>query len=64
MTKLALNGNIDPVIGRDTEVKRIAQILSRKKKNNVVIVGEAGVGKSALIEKLSYRAYEYRLSIL
>jgi len=53
LTKLALNGNIDPVIGRDTEVKRIAQILSRKKKNNVVIVGEAGVGKSALIEKLA-----------
>ena len=46
-------GKIDPVIGRDSEVKRIAQILSRKKKNNVVIVGDAGVGKSALVEKLA-----------
>jgi ATP-dependent Clp protease ATP-binding subunit ClpC len=46
-------GKIDPVIGRDGEVKRIAQILSRKKKNNVVIVGDAGVGKSALVEKLA-----------
>jgi ATP-dependent Clp protease ATP-binding subunit ClpC len=53
LNKLALEGKIDPVVGRDFEVKRIAQILSRKKKNNVVIVGEAGVGKSALVEKLS-----------
>ncbi len=53
LNKLAEDGKIDPVIGRDKEVKRIAQILSRKKKNNVVIVGEAGVGKSALVEKLA-----------
>jgi ATP-dependent Clp protease ATP-binding subunit ClpC len=53
LNKLALEGKIDPVVGRDFEVKRIAQILSRKKKNNVVIVGDAGVGKSALVEKLS-----------
>jgi ATP-dependent Clp protease ATP-binding subunit ClpC len=53
LTKLAEEGKIDPVIGRDKEVKRIAQILSRKKKNNAVIVGDAGVGKSALIEKLA-----------
>jgi ATP-dependent Clp protease ATP-binding subunit ClpC len=53
LIKMAEEGKIDPVIGRDKEVKRIAQILSRKKKNNAVIVGEAGVGKSALVEKLA-----------
>lgn len=53
LIKLAQEGKIDPVVGRDNEVKRIAQILSRKKKNNVVIVGDAGVGKSALVEKLA-----------
>ncbi len=53
LTKLAEDGKIDPIIGRDKEVKRIAQILSRKKKNNAVIVGEAGVGKTALVEKLA-----------
>lgn len=53
LTKLASNGEIDPIIGRDEEVKRISQILSRKKKNNAIIVGEAGVGKTALIEKLA-----------
>lgn len=53
LTKLAEEGKIDPVVGRDNEVKRIAQILSRKKKNNAVIVGDAGVGKSALVEKLA-----------
>lgn len=53
LTKFAEEGKIDPVVGRDAEVKRIAQILSRKKKNNAVIVGDAGVGKSALVEKLA-----------
>jgi ATP-dependent Clp protease ATP-binding subunit ClpC len=53
LIKMAEEGKIDPVVGRDKEVKRIAQILSRKKKNNAVIVGEAGVGKSALVEKLA-----------
>ena len=53
LTQLAAEGDIDPIIGRDKEVLRIAQILSRKKKNNVVIVGDAGVGKSALVEKLA-----------
>jgi ATP-dependent Clp protease ATP-binding subunit ClpC len=58
LTKLAQQGKIDPVIGRDKEVKRIAQILSRKKKNNAVIVGDAGVGKSALVEKLALIIHE------
>jgi len=53
LIKMAEEGKIDPVVGRDKEVKRIAQILSRKKKNNAVIVGEACVGKSALVEKLA-----------
>jgi len=53
LTKLAEEGKIDPVVGRDKEVRRIAQILSRKKKNNAVIVGDAGVGKTALVEKLA-----------
>ena len=53
LTKLAEDGKIDPIIGRDKEVLRIAQILSRKKKNNAVIVGDAGVGKTALVEKLA-----------
>ena len=58
LIKLAEEGKIDPVIGRDNEVKRIAQILSRKKKNNVVVVGDAGVGKSALVEKLALMIYK------
>jgi ATP-dependent Clp protease ATP-binding subunit ClpC len=53
LTKLAEEGKIDPIVGRDKEVKRIAQILSRKKKNNAVVVGEPGCGKTALIEKLA-----------
>ena len=53
LIKLAEEGKIDPVVGRDKEVRRIAQILSRKKKNNAVVVGDAGVGKSALVEKLA-----------
>jgi len=53
LTKLAEEGKIDPVVGRDKEVRRIAQILSRKKKNNAVVVGDAGVGKTALVEKLA-----------
>ena len=53
LTQIASEGGIDPIVGREKEVLRIAQILSRKKKNNVVIVGDAGVGKSALVEKLA-----------
>lgn len=53
LTRLAVEGSIDPIIGRDKEVSRISQILSRKKKNNVIIVGDAGVGKTALVEKLA-----------
>lgn len=58
LIRLAEEGKIDPIVGRESEVKRISQILSRKKKNNVVIVGDAGVGKSALVEKLALQIYK------
>lgn len=53
LTQLAREGKLDPVIGRDREVKRLSQILARRKKNNPIIIGEAGVGKSALTEGLA-----------
>ncbi|RYE13334.1 MAG: AAA family ATPase, partial [Rickettsiales bacterium] len=55
ITKLAEYGKIDPVIGRDNEIKRTIQILSRRIKNNPILVGEAGVGKTAIIEGLAVR---------
>ena len=55
LTALARAGKIDPVIGRDNEIERVVQILSRRKKNNPVLIGEAGVGKSAIIEGLALR---------
>ena len=58
LIKLVEQGKIDPIIGRDKETLRIAEILSRKKKNNVVIVGDAGVGKTALVEKLAIQIHK------
>lgn len=55
LTKLAQQGKIDPVIGREDEVKRVIQILSRRTKNNPVLIGEAGVGKTAIVEGLAQR---------
>jgi ATP-dependent Clp protease ATP-binding subunit ClpC len=55
ITKKARDGKLDPVIGRKIEVKRISQILSRRKKNNPVLIGEPGVGKSAIVEGLAQR---------
>jgi ATP-dependent Clp protease ATP-binding subunit ClpC len=55
LTKLAREGKLDPVIGRDQEVERIVQILIRKKKNNPVLIGEPGVGKTSIIEGLALR---------
>lgn len=52
MTRAAEEGRLDPVIGRDVEIERLAQILSRRKKNNPVLIGEPGVGKSAIVEGL------------
>ena len=55
LTRHAYEGRIDPVIGRDKEIDRMIQILSRRKKNNPVLIGEAGVGKSAIVEGLALR---------
>jgi ATP-dependent Clp protease ATP-binding subunit ClpC len=55
LTEMAREGKLDPVIGRDEEIKRVAQILTRRTKNNPVIVGEAGVGKTALAEGLALK---------
>ena len=53
LTKLAAEGKLDPVIGRDTEILRVIQVLSRRTKNNPVLIGEAGVGKTAIVEGLA-----------
>ena len=58
LTTLALEGKLDPVIGRTDEVKRIIQILSRRKKNNPVLIGEAGVGKTSVVEMLAMMIHE------
>ena len=55
LTQLARDGKVDPVIGRDKEIERVLQILSRRKKNNPILIGEAGVGKSAIVEGLALR---------
>ncbi|MEA2348720.1 MAG: ATP-dependent Clp protease ATP-binding subunit ClpC, partial [Thermoleophilaceae bacterium] len=55
LTKLAAEGKLDPVVGRETEIERIMQILSRRTKNNPVLVGEPGVGKTAVVEGLASR---------
>src|SRR5262249_52017436 len=55
LTDLARKGKLDPVIGRDEEVRRVVQILSRRTKNNPVLIGEPGVGKTAIVEGLAQR---------
>src|SRR5918992_359528 len=55
LTKLAAEGKLDPVVGRETEIERIMQILSRRTKNNPVLIGEPGVGKTAVVEGLTQR---------
>jgi ATP-dependent Clp protease ATP-binding subunit ClpB len=55
ITKLANQGKLDPVIGRDEEIRRVIQVLSRRTKNNPVLIGEPGVGKTAIVEGLSQR---------
>jgi ATP-dependent Clp protease ATP-binding subunit ClpC len=58
LIKLAEQGKLDPVIGREREIQRIAQILSRRKKNNPIIIGEPGAGKTAIVEGLAMRIFE------
>jgi ATP-dependent Clp protease ATP-binding subunit ClpB len=55
LTELAKSGKLDPVIGRDTEIRRVVQVLSRRTKNNPVLIGEPGVGKTAIVEGLALR---------
>ncbi len=62
MTRAAEEGRLDPVIGRDVEIERLAQILSRRKKNNPVLIGEPGVGKSAIVEGLALRIVQRKVS--
>ncbi len=62
MTNAAHEGKLDPVVGRDKEIERLAQILGRRKKNNPVIIGEPGVGKSAIAEGLALRIAQKRVS--
>lgn len=62
MTKAALENRLDPVVGREVEIERLAQILSRRKKNNPVLIGEPGVGKSAIVEGLALRIVQRKVS--
>ncbi len=62
MTILATNGRLDPVVGREAEIERLAQILCRRKKNNPILIGEPGVGKSAIVEGLALRIVQRKVS--
>ena len=62
MTAAAAEGRLDPVVGRENEIERLAQILSRRKKNNPVLIGEPGVGKSAIVEGLALRIVQKKVS--
>ena len=63
LTKLAADGKLDPIIGREKEVYRICQILSRRKKNNPIILGDPGVGKTALVEAIAQRIVEKKVAM-
>ena len=62
MTRAAEENRLDPVVGRDVEIERLAQILSRRKKNNPILIGEPGVGKSAIVEGLALRIVQRKVS--
>lgn len=64
LTKAAAEGKLDPVVGRQDEIERLTQILSRRKKNNPILIGEPGVGKSAIVEGLAQRIIEHKVSWL
>lgn len=61
MTRAAEDGRLDPVVGREVEIERLAQVLSRRKKNNPVLIGEPGVGKSAIVEGLALRIVQRKV---
>jgi ATP-dependent Clp protease ATP-binding subunit ClpC len=62
ITKLAEENKLDPIIGRETEIERVSQILSRRKKNNPILIGEPGVGKTAIVEGLALRIMQKKVS--
>jgi ATP-dependent Clp protease ATP-binding subunit ClpC len=62
VTRLAEEGKLDPIIGRETEIERVSQILSRRKKNNPILIGEPGVGKTAIVEGLALRILQKKVS--
>ena len=62
VTRLAEEGNLDPIVGRATEIERVSQILSRRKKNNPILIGEPGVGKTAIVEGLALRIIKRQVS--
>ena len=62
MTQAARDGRMDPVVGREKEIERLAQILTRRKKNNPILIGEPGVGKSAIVEGLAQRIVQRKVS--
>ncbi len=62
LTKLAMEDKLDPIVGREKEIERVAQVLSRRKKNNPVLIGEPGVGKSAIAEGLAIRIVQKKVS--
>ena len=62
LTKLAMEDKLDPIIGREKEIERVAQVLARRKKNNPVLIGEPGVGKTAIAEGLALRIIQKKVS--
>ncbi|MBK9792030.1 MAG: ATP-dependent Clp protease ATP-binding subunit [Sphingobacteriales bacterium] len=62
ITRLAEEGKLDPIVGRETEIERVSQILSRRKKNNPILIGEPGVGKTAIVEGLALRIIQRKVS--
>lgn len=62
LTKLAIEDKLDPIVGREKEIERVAQVLSRRKKNNPVLIGEPGVGKTAIAEGLAIRIVQKKVS--
>ena len=62
ITRLAENNALDPIVGRETEIERVSQILSRRKKNNPILIGEPGVGKTAIVEGLALRIIQRKVS--
>src|SRR5690606_38096328 len=62
ITRMAELGSLDPIVGREQEIERVSQILSRRKKNNPILIGEPGVGKTAIVEGLALRIEQRKVS--